>query len=180
MRLFLLPLSTRRTFIYCDKHFAISPKKLITAGSTSINRTPKTSTSTASSEVQEESQPSAQSYIDKITTKAASTWSGWEQAEGGWKKQLTTYGNAALRRIPYEEWGLKSFPPINNKRQDDALAQYQTKPVGVLFPPSFLKPSEVETTLLKLSKERQTMHQQRMWYCLVGAPLTLPFALIPV
>jgi hypothetical protein len=175
MRLFLLPLSTRRTFVYCDKHFAISTQKLITGGSTSKSSS-QNNTSTASNELSE-SQPAAQNYIDKLTTKAATTWSGWEKAEGGWKLQLTKYGNAALRRIPYEEWGLKSFPPHSKKKAEDSL---KGKPVGVLFPPTFLKQEKVGSTLLTLAKERQSLHKQRMWYCLIGAPLTLPFALVPM
>lgn len=178
MRLFLLPLSVRRSFIYCDKNHAISPQKLITAGSTSKSVSENTN-STASNEVSQ-GQPVAQNYMDKMTTKAASMWSDWEKSEGGWKFQVTKYGNAALRRIPYQEWGLKSLPPLTEARRQSGLVDYRSDPVGVSFPPSFLKKSEVDSTLLKLSQERQALHKKMMWYCLAGAPLTLPCALVPM
>jgi len=161
MRLFLLPISTRRTLIYCD-------------------RSPLARNVVKSSTTTEKEKDEPQSYLDRATTKAATTWSDWENANGGWKKTLTTYGNAFLRRIPYEEWGLKSLPPLTSKLRDAYDAGKKSTPILVLFPSSFLPTSKVAQTLSTLSMERQDLHRKRMIGSAIGAPLTLPFALIPV
>jgi len=94
---------------------------------------------------------------------------------------VTGYGNAILRRIPYEEWGLKSLPPLTAKRKSTAL-EYAASGVRipVLFPPSFLATGKVVDVLKKLATERQELHRKRMIWSAVCTPLTLPFALIPV
>jgi hypothetical protein len=149
MRLFLLPISTRRALIYYDKS--------ILAKQASIQ------------------QPG---IIDRLTTKASTTWSDWERAEAGWKKQLTTYGNAALRRIPFEEWGLKTVPTLTARRKEEMLKE--KKPVEVLIPGAYLQESKVGDLLHRIAMDRQPLHRKRMYGSLIGAPLTLPFALVPI
>ena len=146
MRLFLLPISTRRTLIYCER---TKPPQGV--------------------------KPSIQ---DRIVTKANETWLSFEKAEGGWKKWLTTNGNKVFRRIPYEEWGLKTIPHLNSKRKEAELSHKDE--VEVLFPSLFLKESKVLETCRQLATERQALHRQRMIYSAIGAPLTLPFALLPI
>ena len=89
MRLFLLPISTRRTLIYCERvqHQAAPGEK--------------------------------PPLTERIINRASETWARWERAEKGWQKQLTVQGNRALRRIPYAEWGLKSIPPATKKRLEE-------------------------------------------------------------
>jgi hypothetical protein len=149
MRLFLLPIATRRTLIYCDR-----------------------------SSLKNVSSQAPPSFIDKLTTKATTTWASWERTEGGWKKKLTTYGDVMFKRIPYQEWGLKSIPALTAKRRGEALDT--RKPVEVVFPGMYLKEAGVGETVRKLAVERQTLHRKRMIWSLIGAPLTLPFALVPV
>lgn len=162
MRLFLLPISARRTLIYCDIAHGSKIVKSISALKPD----------------QEQIQP--QSLLQKATDKASTTWSGWEKADGGWKKTLTSYGNAFLRRIPYQEWGLKSLPPWSTKLgQTYDLAESLT-PVDVIFPGGYLRKANVVSILKTLATERQELHRKRMIYSAIGAPLTLPFALIPV
>jgi len=163
MRLFLLPISTRRTLIYCDKN-------TIQKAATVPGQKPP--------------------ILDRITTKAADTWSNFEKAPSGWKKQLTTYGNMVLKRIPYEEWGLKSIPALGVKRRKEIEAvsgtgrvgegEKEFKKVEVWFPGQYLKESRVLDTLKQLATERQGLHKKRMIWSLVTAPLTAPLALIPV
>jgi len=143
MRLFLLPVSTRRSLIYCER-------------------------------VAQEASPGSRTLADRITHKANETWANWENAESGWKKQLTTYGNKMLTRIPFEEWGLKTLPPLSDKRR---AAKEQ---VDVLFPGLFVKESRVLETLHKLATERQGLHRSRLWWSFVGMPITIPFALVPI
>jgi hypothetical protein len=146
MRLFLLPISTRRTLIYCER----TQKKLAPG--------------------------QKPSWIDRATGKASETWISFEKAESGWKKQLTIYGNKALRRIPYEEWGLKTLPPLTQKiREKQPKAQ-----VEVLFPGRFMKEERVPGVLNQLAVERQGLHKKLMIWSVIGAPLTLPFAAVPI
>ena len=86
MRLFLLPVSTRQSLIYCERIVEQLP-----AGAR-----PK--------------------FTDRIFATAATQWAAWENKPSGWQKQVTVYGRQFLQRIPYQEWGLKSIPPANSKR----------------------------------------------------------------
>lgn len=148
MRLFLLPISTRRSLIYCER-------------------------------VQQQLAPGQKPPISqRILTKASETWAQWERAEKGWQKQLTIQGNRLLRRIPYEEWGLKTIPPASKKRYED-LDNGKLK-FECLYPGGFLKGSKVQGVLQSLAKERQALHRKRMWACIIGLPLTIPFAAIPM
>ncbi|KAF2233656.1 hypothetical protein EV356DRAFT_486706 [Viridothelium virens] len=152
MRLFLLPISTRRTLIYCER---VEPK--LAAGS----KPP---------------------LLDRVTQKVSQTWADWEKSEekgiNAWKKTVTRYGNAAFKRIPYEEWGLKSVPPLSNKWRE--VIRKDKPKIEVLFPGLFLKEQKVPEILEKLALERQPLHRQRMIWSAIGAPLTLPFALVPI
>ncbi|KAH7128233.1 mitochondrial K+-H+ exchange-related-domain-containing protein [Dendryphion nanum] len=149
MRLFLLPISTRRSLIYCEK---LHQKAV-----------------------------SERSIIDKVTIKASETWVAWEKDEKApwaWKKKVTYYGNQALKRIPYEEWGLKTIPALTDKRKKAILEgreKYQ-----VMFPGLYLPQEKVPEILKKLASERQTMHRSKLMWSIIGMPFTAPFMLIPV
>lgn len=149
MRLFLLPISTRRSLIYCEKLH--------------------------------EKAAADRSLYDKVTTKANETWVAWEKDDKAiwdWKKKVTFYGNQALKRIPYEEWGLKTIPPLSNKRRQDITsgkAKYE-----VLFPARYLPKERVPGILEKLAKERQGMHRSKLMWSIVIMPFTAPFMLVPV
>lgn len=153
MRLFLLPISARRTLIYCERRSAATGEK--------------------------------PSLLDKATNKANQTWADWEKApsdppwyKGGWKKTLTVQGNRVLRRIPYQEWGLKTIPALSNTRKQAELDGRDT--VEVTFPGLFLKQERVSGILKQLATERQSLHRKRLWWSIVGMPISAPFALVPM
>jgi hypothetical protein len=148
MRLFLLPISTRRTLIFCER-------------------------------VQESLTPGKPApYSERIITKAADTWAGWEKKESGWQRWVTNAGNTLFRRIPFPEWGLKSFPPATNARiQDVDAGKYKFE---CLYPAAYLKESKVLETLQKLATERKQLHYSRLWGSVVLMPVMVPFALVPV
>lgn len=158
MRLFLLPISTRRTLIYCE---------------------PVTLTS-----------PSAKpSLLDRVVVKANTTWADWEKNSDSylqWKKRTTDYGNMLFRRIPYEEWGLKSIPPSQRKsgrlKEGETQQPTSAERVQVHYPGLYqgLCKEGVLDNLKRLSTERQGLHKQRMWYSIVGMPLTAPVGLLPM
>jgi len=146
MRLFLLPISTRRTLLYCQKLQALPSEK--------------------------------QPLTDKIIVRAAKLWAGWEKKESGWQKSVVKYGNRALRRIPYEEWGLKSVPTLSTRRREEDVMGKETH--HLIFPASVISPSEAPQVLQKLATERESLHRSRMIWCFVGMPISAPFALVPM
>ncbi|KAK0714817.1 mitochondrial K+-H+ exchange-related-domain-containing protein [Lasiosphaeris hirsuta] len=146
MRLYLLPISTRRTLLYCQKLKVPASDK--------------------------------QTWSDKIQGKAARTWSEWEKKESGWQKSVVNYGNLLQRRIPYEEWGLKSVPPLSKSRKDTELKG--TEKVEVVYPKSLLAMDKVPRVLETLATEREALHRKRLIWCFVGMPFTLPVGLIPL
>lgn len=86
MRLFLLPVSTRQSLIYCAKV---------------VEQLPPGAKAKSS---------------DKIGTKIAAQWAAWEKKPSGFQKQVAVYGSKLLQRIPYQEWALKSLPPATAKQ----------------------------------------------------------------
>ncbi|KAK2595319.1 hypothetical protein QQS21_006975 [Conoideocrella luteorostrata] len=151
MRLYLLPLSTRRTFLYAQRLHI-------------------TTTRTDAS------------YIDRGAAWAARKWSQWEKQESGWQKKVVEYGNHAFRRIPYEEWGLKSVPALSSRRRKEEIEGAEQ--VEVVFPRGVLGSGEqderVIDTVRRLGVEREGLHRRRLMWCFVGMPITAPFALVPV
>ncbi|KAF2472934.1 uncharacterized protein BDR25DRAFT_219477 [Lindgomyces ingoldianus] len=149
MRLFLLPISARRSLLYCEKLH--------------------------------EKAASERTLLDKVTIKANQTWAAWEKDEKApwnWKKKITIYGNHALKRIPYEEWGLKTIPALTARRKK-AIVEGREK-YHVVFPGLYLHRDKVPEILKKLALERQAMHRSKMIWSIVGMPLSAPFMLIPI
>lgn len=149
MRLFLLPISTRRTLIYCEKLH--------------------------------EKAASERSLLDKVTNKASETWVAWEKdakAPLNWKKRVTQAGNQALKRIPFEEWGLKTIPALTTKRKNAIVEG--TEKYQVMFPGLYLPQEKVSGILQKMAKEKQGMYRSKMIWSIVAMPFTAPFALIPM
>ncbi|KAI8624286.1 mitochondrial K+-H+ exchange-related-domain-containing protein [Xylariaceae sp. FL1651] len=146
MRLFLLPISTRRTLFYCQKLQSLPSEK--------------------------------QPWVDKITLRAAKLWAGWEKKESGWQKSVVTYGNKALRRIPYEEWGLKSVPTLSTRRREEEIIGKEKH--HLIFPESIISTTRAPEILRTLATERESLHRSRLIWCFVGMPLSAPFALVPV
>jgi hypothetical protein len=146
MRLYLLPISTRRTLIYCQRLNVAAAKQ--------------------------------QSWLDKGRTKAADLWANWEKKESGWQRRVVDYGNQALKRIPYEEWGLKSIPPLSARRQKQELSDREK--VEISFPPTLISEEKILDVLRTLGTERQSLHKRRMLGSIIGMPLVAPFALVPV
>ncbi|KAL9046488.1 MAG: hypothetical protein Q9214_000688 [Letrouitia sp. 1 TL-2023] len=148
MRLFLVPISTHRSLIYCQR----------------LNRLAASS---------------SPNLADRITARASATWLKWEKSDTGWQKKVTAYGNKLLERIPYEEWGLKSTPPLSRRRREH-YARGQTH-VEVEFPGKVIRREEVWGCLRWLAgEERQAFHAKWMWGSMVGMPVTAPMALVPV
>ena len=146
MRLFLLPISTKRSLIYCQRLNKILSNEL--------------------------------TYADKLTTRANGIWAKWERSDKGWQKSVTSFGDKLFQRIPFEEWGLKSIPPLSARRKDQELQG--NNQVEVTFAPSLTKSESVLDTLRNLATERKALHTKWMWGSIAIMPLTIPFGLIPM
>lgn len=121
---------------------------------------------------------SQRSILDKVNQKATDTWAKWERAEKGWQKQVVTYGNRALQRIPYQEWALKSFPPTTPDLQAEHITE--EKKFEVVYPGNIMQKEDVSKVLGRLARDRKQLHFNRFIGSLVGMPFTIPFALVPV
>jgi hypothetical protein len=148
MRLFLFPISTRRTLLYCQRLEAAKSGK--------------------------------PGIVDRIQTRVAKTWADWEKKEKGWQKSVVSYGNYAFRRIPYEEWGLKSVPSLSERRKAVEKGDRDTTQVEVVYPQSLIGKDRVPSILKTLSTEREGLHRRKLMWCLIGMPITAPIAVIPV
>ncbi|KAF3081617.1 hypothetical protein TWF569_004972 [Orbilia oligospora] len=143
MRLFLIPLTPRRAFVY-GHHVAQEVTK-------------------------------KRSLLDRAITKSSDIWLKWEKYEKGWQKQLTVHGNRLLRRIPYQEWSLKSISALPRNIPDN-----ERQKVPVVYPPSVMTPGEIPRLLHKLGTENSGMHRRLLMWCLIGMPISAPFALVPI
>ncbi|KAI9684359.1 MAG: hypothetical protein M1829_002169 [Trizodia sp. TS-e1964] len=118
---------------------------------------------------------SERKLVDLITARVSRIWLNWENSNTRWQQTLTRSGNRLLQRIPYEEWGLKSIPPLSPG--DSRAGKTEVK---VLFPSWILDEEEVPRILSQMAAERQTLDARRLWICICAIPFTLPLALIPL
>ncbi|KAL7266903.1 hypothetical protein RUND412_010532 [Rhizina undulata] len=117
------------------------------------------------------------SLADRAAQKAADTWRKWESGSKGWQKNLTIYGNKLMNQIPYEEWGLKSIPPLSARRE---RAEIEGKKIQVVYPPSVIDEKNIPSLIGRLATERTSLHRNRMIWSLVGLPIVSPLALVPL
>lgn len=118
------------------------------------------------------------SIVDRVQKKATETWSSWEAAENGWKKKVVTYGNKGLQRVPYQEWGLKSFPPSTPDLQAEQVTDGEK--FEVVYPGNVMEKDDVPKVMARLASERKTLHWNRFMGSMIAIPFTVPFAIIPV
>jgi hypothetical protein len=118
-----------------------------------------------------------QTYLDWGVDKAAKTWAEWETSETTWKKKTIEYGNKALRRIPFEEWGLKSIPA----RRKLPPGEFHSK-IDVSYPAMYqgLQKESLVDVLRRLSTERQKLHKNRLVWSISLMPISAPVGLIPI
>lgn len=145
MKLFLVPITRRRSLIYAQQLGKLATGK--------------------------------PSLLDRITSKAAITWQQWENGDKKWQRTLFEAGNKALRRIPYEEWGLKSIPTLSSRQKQ---AEIQDAKISVIYPPSVIQGGDVPSIIQRLATERAALHRSRLLWSIIGMPIVAPFALVPL
>ncbi|KTW32403.1 uncharacterized protein T551_00493 [Pneumocystis jirovecii RU7] len=118
------------------------------------------------------------SLIDRFANKVNNIWGKWGNSETKWKKKLVKIGNQMIDRLPYEEWTLKNVPSHEKMHEIYKMKGIQNK-VTVHYPTSF-GPEKVIFTISDLVKRKIMFHKRRMIFSIIGAPFTLPVALIPI
>lgn len=73
---------------------------------------------------------------------------------------------------------MKSFPPIKARQEAEYVAN-STK-FDVFFPGNVMKQEDVPKTLLRLARERKSLHWNRFIGSMIAMPICVPFALVPV
>ena len=121
----------------------------------------------------------APTWSDRITNKASTTWLNWEKKNSGWQKRVTEYGNQLFKRLPHEEWGLKSIPPMSAEWR--AAEVQHNEVVAVEYPEGLIKEGTVINALRRLGgNEKQAFHFKWFLGSIAGMPLTAPIALVPM
>ncbi|KAG4305373.1 hypothetical protein PORY_000929 [Pneumocystis oryctolagi] len=118
------------------------------------------------------------SLVDKFANKVNNLWKKWGCSEIKWKKKLVDIANRIIDRLPYEEWSLKSVPPLKKTSQIHEMREIQNK-VVVHYPAS-IGSDGVIFTISDLVKRKILFHKRWMIISMIGAPFTLPVALIPI
>jgi hypothetical protein len=141
---------------------------------------------------------------ERLVERASKTWNDWNRSDKSWKRTIVGWANAAMERIPYDEWALKTIPargvylrrikPAEDRAQEDqtehiSIDEFEKRDdlgpkdlvqVRVEYPGSILDVQQVESRLQSLASSGITRHTKYFWLSAIGAPLTLPVALIPV
>ncbi|SCZ98357.1 BZ3500_MvSof-1268-A1-R1_Chr3-2g06318 [Microbotryum saponariae] len=129
------------------------------------------------------------SYVTRATLWASGTWEGFGKAdEGTWKRRAYVIGARFMDKIEFEEWALKAIDPALSPKpwaaikagSDGVAARRQEDKVSLIYPSSILKEPELKESLRKQLDHREPLHKKAMYKCILFAPLTFPFAIIPV
>lgn len=175
-----LPVTTRRSYIYCNHRPSILDQK------------------------QAKKFPLITKVETKLTGLAKKGWTKLTTSKNSINIRIVRYVTKLLYTIPYEESCLRSFPSKNSMirevneealaddkvpTQSGALVQQEIDNLQIgteqlkripLFHPSFQKPHVVLDQLQLLRDVNRPHHLKYSIACVVGIPLTLPFALVPI
>ncbi|KAF5382694.1 hypothetical protein D9615_003077 [Tricholomella constricta] len=129
-----------------------------------------------------------------ITTKAADTWAGFGNAQGGWKLKVYQGGERLVDRLEFEELALKGIDPslgpsitrpdMSSKLKQD-VQQSETKAcyfimIPLVYPPSINSGPVTLNELRALIAYRTPRHKKGFYLWMVLAPFTAPFMIIPI
>ncbi|KAE8251077.1 hypothetical protein A4X13_0g4168 [Tilletia indica] len=201
MRLIAVPLARLRpgshpvsTFLAQRAPIVISQKK--DADNASANGTTSTAAAASAAVVQAKKLPLA----SRLSARAAAFWVSLGEPNTkstfDWKRRTHQLGERIMDTVEYDEWALKGIDPAiapslkhptsHQSDSEPGAAGSETNPhkeqvnVPLLYPPSLLKPNVLLSSLRTLTEHRTPYHRKWFWVCFIGAPLTAPFALVPV
>ncbi|KAF8523205.1 mitochondrial K+-H+ exchange-related-domain-containing protein [Gautieria morchelliformis] len=130
-----------------------------------------------------------QTIVNRVVNKAAEAWAGFGKApQSNWKRRVFVYGEQLIDRIDFEELSLQGVDPslgprIGQLRRGDADIDGSLIQIPIFYPPSADLGHQSTSPLphMQLILSRRTPHHRKGFYkWLVIAPLTAPFALIPI
>ncbi|KAH9480793.1 hypothetical protein JR316_0007393 [Psilocybe cubensis] len=119
--------------------------------------------------------PNSAQISSLAAIKAASVWSEFGKAEGGWKLKAYETGQALIDKTDFEELALRSFNPSDINCQD-------TVKIPLIYPPSVFPPS-ASAVLAELQAHiasRIELHKKGLYLWSAAIPPTLPLKLIPI
>lgn len=123
------------------------------------------------------------SWTKWAVVKSSQLWAGLGKApEGSWKRKAFLYGERLVDRLDFEELALKSLDPsIGPKFSDIVPHSQKSEPaltIPLVYPPSVcVSPIPHLHSLLD---KRTPKHRKGFWMWLAIAPLTAPFAIVPI
>ncbi|AMD20090.1 HCL061Cp [Eremothecium sinecaudum] len=147
-------------------------------------------------------------YEQKMIQKATNVWRNMEKSTNVVTIQIVAWVNLLLVRIAWIERSLTSFPSesyilkrvelvkkrtaeVMNLRKGDELQLsgqelklmeevVNPKPVHVYYPRSIVPENVVVSELNQLWQRGKKVHKKYFYLCLLGLPLTIPIAIVPL
>ncbi|CAN6653883.1 hypothetical protein TRVA0_026S02234 [Trichomonascus vanleenenianus] len=131
---------------------------------------------------------------DRLVKKASEFWTKWSNSDKQWKKTIVGWADRAMENISYDEWSLKTIPAKDaimrrTKEKEHVTPAYVHKQqlkshdmesIVVEYPSQLMSTAQASGRLKSLAERGLSHHRRYMWLSLIGAPLTLPVAAIPV
>lgn len=170
MRLFFLPISTRKAILYCER-----------------KARDKTSESTIARKVTDKANQTWTNW-----ERAEKGWKKHLTAFGNKVLSQIPMEEWSLKSVPPLSKQIKreiladiksnggSQERRSSGARGAAIVSKAKTEVDVLFPGSFLKEENVLSRIQNLAIERKPLHRRRFWWSLVGMPVVAPLALIPM
>ncbi|PIL22968.1 hypothetical protein GSI_15665 [Ganoderma sinense ZZ0214-1] len=123
------------------------------------------------------------SWTKWVVTKSSELWAGLGRApQGSWKRKAFLYGERLVNRLDFEELALKSLDPSLGPKFSDIVPRGQkseTAPtIPLVYPPSVC--AAPIPHLRSLLDKRTPKHRKGFWMWLAIAPVTAPFAIVPI
>ncbi|KAL5614908.1 hypothetical protein BROUX41_004986 [Berkeleyomyces rouxiae] len=150
MRLFVLPVSTKRSLLYAQRFNAVGASN----ASLSDRLAHRASTMWASWEAKD---------------------SGWQKHLAAYGNKLLRHipmEEWSLKSVPPLSSQLMKL--------ESEAARRSVEPVEVVYPGAAISKEQVPVVLRKLATEREAMHRRRLIWCCIGMPIAVPFAVVPV
>ncbi|KAI1794761.1 mitochondrial K+-H+ exchange-related-domain-containing protein [Ganoderma leucocontextum] len=123
------------------------------------------------------------SWTKWAVVKSSELWAGLGKApQDSWKRKAFLYGERLVDRLDFEELALKSLDPSLGPKFSNIVPRglkSETAPtIPLVYPPSVC--ASPIPHLHSLLDKRTPKHRKGFWMWLAIAPLTAPFAIVPV
>ena len=108
-----------------------------------------------------------------VNSKSHVLWGKMEKSKMSMNVKIVAYVKRLLNTIGWEEESFKSIPVERHLKETECVNIYTPER-------RFLEPGVLKTHIQGLCDTHKTRYRKHMLYCMVGIPMTLPIALIPV